>query len=265
MQMVEGDPRTVPIRWFWCQDDAITVPYTRFASGNWSSDRAAWPWLGIGEKPGPRPWYDGNNWLSLQGRHYEGTDQQWAEGLTAWPTPTDWVWGCCAWSSNVRVSLNPPSAVVPLGPAGSGAPSSPATVLQPYISSICFCMQPGQGFTTPCSSTAYPETLTVRFTNGTGSGTVFNGQTTAITWVATQSVWSGAIPLSYTIALVLKCAGLDPLALEVAGITNPLNTGIELTSATSWVGVPLELDFVGAVCFNHLGPTGTVDVTITVN
>lgn len=58
-QFFNGIDLPIPIRWYFCHPEALPFPgHTRFASGNWASDRGAWP--GTGEILGaPRPFYNG--------------------------------------------------------------------------------------------------------------------------------------------------------------------------------------------------------------
>lgn len=59
MEFYDPPRGPVPVTWWFCEDKAKVYPgYTRFASGNWASDKFGWP--GPGEILGaPRPWSDG--------------------------------------------------------------------------------------------------------------------------------------------------------------------------------------------------------------
>jgi hypothetical protein len=59
MSFFVDDPITIPVQWYFCDEDALPFPgYNRFGSGNWASSRDSWP--GIGEVLGaPRPWNNG--------------------------------------------------------------------------------------------------------------------------------------------------------------------------------------------------------------
>lgn len=59
MQVFDPPGEEIDVQWWFCDDKAKLFPdYTRFASGNWASDRHGW--TGTGEVEGaPREWADG--------------------------------------------------------------------------------------------------------------------------------------------------------------------------------------------------------------
>ena len=122
MRLVQHDPREVEVTWFFAPPNAAIGSYSIFASGNWQ-DLKEGPWLGPGEvKHRARPWSNGANLWGFNGQHRCGTDQQFAEGLTAWPT--QWTWCCCPYVSLPCVCVQPPvGPELPFEP-GSSVPSS---------------------------------------------------------------------------------------------------------------------------------------------
>jgi hypothetical protein len=146
MRLVQGSNDSVEVVWYWAPADAKPGPYTRLASGNWSSD-PVWPWLGVGEVQGaPRTYYNGKNVWGFKGDHRCGTDTQFAEGLTAWPT--SWKWCCCPYVSAPRIGLMDP-------PAGAheqfleapyyAAPVEPIAPTFPHTSAVSLGFLPGLG------------------------------------------------------------------------------------------------------------------------
>jgi hypothetical protein len=59
MRFFTDSDREIPVRWYFCDDDAQAFPAPHvFNSANWNSDKG--PWTGPGEVYGaPRPWNDG--------------------------------------------------------------------------------------------------------------------------------------------------------------------------------------------------------------
>jgi hypothetical protein len=146
MRLVQGSDRSVEVTWYWSPPHAKPAPYTRLASGNWASD-PVWPWLGVGEvKDSPRTYYNGKNVWGFKGDHHCGTDKQFAEGLTTWPT--GWKWCCCPWVSSPRLGLMDP-------PAGAheqfiaapyyAAPAQPIAPTVPHTSAVSIGFLPGRG------------------------------------------------------------------------------------------------------------------------
>ena len=83
MRFFRDNDTLVTVRWFRVPVGTPFLPfYTRFASGNWSSDRM--PWDGPGEVEfAPRPWSNGKTPATADaGAHICGTPEEWAEGLT---------------------------------------------------------------------------------------------------------------------------------------------------------------------------------------
>lgn len=76
-------PDTVPVRWFWCDEDAEIFPgYHRFASGNWATKYGNWE--GPGEvQEAPRPFDPGVN-PGLDGHKFCGPQSSFIHG-SPWP------------------------------------------------------------------------------------------------------------------------------------------------------------------------------------
>lgn len=140
MRLVDGDDTAADVRWYWSPPGCKPGPYTIFASGNWSSD-PIWPWLGPGEVKGaPRPWNDGAPPYKVDGLHREGTDEEFAKGLAAWPVPADWTWGCAPWQTFAELCLCPSSfTLLPIGASSSiGHPEQPIPVHRSSMACVCW-------------------------------------------------------------------------------------------------------------------------------
>jgi hypothetical protein len=119
MRLVEGSEKSVEVQWFFTEPGALPGPYTRLASGNWSSWEG-WPWVGVGEVKGaPRKYTKGENPYGLDGKKRCITDHQAIHGLPAWPTPGEWHWCCTPYVSDCRIGIqDPPRSVNELAFAG---------------------------------------------------------------------------------------------------------------------------------------------------
>lgn len=83
MRFWKDRPDTVPVRWFWCDEEAEIFPgHHRFASGVWAAKYG--PWEGPGEvEEAPRPFDPGVN-PGLDGHKFCGPKSSYAEG-SPWP------------------------------------------------------------------------------------------------------------------------------------------------------------------------------------
>jgi len=158
MFLVDGDPRSVEVQWYFCADQAQPAPYTIFASGNWN-ELPEMPWVGPGEVKGaPREWVNGANLWGTVGDHVCGTAEQFAKGLDHWPTPAEWVWCCSPYFSQPSLCFFPPPKPPPksqpcicLQPAHFAVPLPHAYggfvgELEPlpgWVSRPCICLEPG--------------------------------------------------------------------------------------------------------------------------
>ena len=83
MRFWQDRPDSVPVRWFWADEDAQVFPgYHRFASGNWATPYGKWE--GPGEvQDAPREWNDGAN-PGLSGQKFCGPQSSYEHG-SPWP------------------------------------------------------------------------------------------------------------------------------------------------------------------------------------
>lgn len=81
MRFDPNSNRVTRVRWQWCDDGALPLPfYTVFASRNYL-DRPSGNLSHLGEVQGTRKFYDGKNVSGEKGKCWRGSPRQFAEGV----------------------------------------------------------------------------------------------------------------------------------------------------------------------------------------